>query len=82
MASVLRIVKKEYALTNREIEIMDRISDGLLNKEIADELNPCVNTVRAHVRNILNKLGVKNRTEATNKYKDILEKNRIFFSNK
>jgi len=70
---VLWIDDKNY-LTCREIEIMERLSEGLLNKEIADELGLKVNTVRNHLQNIYPKLGVGNRSEAIIAYLKIRDK--------
>lgn len=72
---VFRIVKKS-ALTKKEILIMEILSSGRINKEIADDLGLRVNTVRAHLQNIYNKLEVENRTEAIIKYLNIHEKNK------
>jgi NarL family two-component system response regulator LiaR len=52
------------ALSERELEVLIRMTNGLSNGEIAAELNISINTVRHHVRNILAKLEVTNRTEA------------------
>jgi DNA-binding NarL/FixJ family response regulator len=54
-------------LTEREIEIVQRLSDGRLYKEIANDLNISMDTVRSHIRNVYEKLQVRNRTEAVNK---------------
>ena len=51
-------------LTTREIEIMELVSKGLHNKEIAVALSIKVRTVDFHVSNILLKLGVSSRLEA------------------
>jgi NarL family two-component system response regulator LiaR len=51
-------------LTNREIEILSLIVEGLPNKEIAKRLFLSNSTVQFHVSNILSKLGVSKRTEA------------------
>jgi NarL family two-component system response regulator LiaR len=51
-------------LTNREIEILALIVEGLPNKEIAKRLFLSNSTVQFHVSNILSKLGVSKRTEA------------------
>lgn len=51
-------------LTNRESEILDLLSKGLLYKEIADQLHVSYNTVNNHVRHIYEKLHVNTRTEA------------------
>lgn len=53
-------------LTGREIEILGLVGEGKTSKEIADELYISENTVRNHVRNILDKLGMKSRFEAVN----------------
>jgi two-component system NarL family response regulator len=52
------------ALTGREIEILQSIAHGLTSKEIGDLLYISENTVKNHVRNILDKLGLKSRHEA------------------
>jgi DNA-binding NarL/FixJ family response regulator len=52
------------SLTQREIELLQLIVDGLSNKAIAERLSLSENTVKYHLKNILQKLGVQNRTEA------------------
>ncbi len=54
-------------LTNRELEVLDYLSRGLLYKEIADQLHISFHTVRQHIGNIYSKLHVQNKTEAINK---------------
>jgi len=61
----------ETSLTNKEIEILQMISRGLLSKEIADRLNISIYTVSNHRKNILAKLGVNNSIEAVNKARDL-----------
>jgi DNA-binding NarL/FixJ family response regulator len=56
------------ALTNREQEILNHLSRGCLDKEIADLLHISIWTVHNHVKNIYEKLGVHHRTEAVAKY--------------
>ena len=51
-------------LTEREIELLQWMVEGLSNKAIAQQLFISENTVKYHIRNILQKLGVQNRTEA------------------
>lgn len=51
-------------LTNRELEILERIAKGRLNREIAEDLVISENTVRNHVRNILDKLQMHSRMQA------------------
>jgi DNA-binding NarL/FixJ family response regulator len=52
------------ALTPREIEVLTLLSQGQTNPQIARNLLFSVSTVKAHVRSILNKLGVSDRTQA------------------
>ena len=53
-------------LTGRELEVLSLVGDGKTSKEIAEDLFISENTVRNHVRNILDKLGMKSRFEAVN----------------
>jgi DNA-binding NarL/FixJ family response regulator len=51
-------------LTDREREVLDLVAEGLTNRQIAERLVVSENTVRAHLRNILDKLHVNNRVQA------------------
>ncbi|MFN2186013.1 MAG: LuxR C-terminal-related transcriptional regulator, partial [Anaerolineae bacterium] len=51
-------------LSERELEVLGLIAEGLTNPEIASRLFVSLNTVKAHARNIYGKLGVHNRTQA------------------
>lgn len=51
-------------LSERESQVLALMANGAANKEIALQLNISERTVKAHVTNILNKLGVSSRTEA------------------
>jgi LuxR family maltose regulon positive regulatory protein len=51
-------------LSEREIEVLQLIAEGLTNQEISSQLYLSLNTVKAHTRNIYGKLGVNNRTQA------------------
>ncbi|MEO1522956.1 MAG: response regulator transcription factor [Cyanobacteria bacterium J06633_2] len=55
---------ESYPLTERELEILELIVSGCSNAQIAEKLFVTVGTVKTHVRNILNKLGVGDRTQA------------------
>jgi two-component system, NarL family, response regulator LiaR len=51
-------------LTSRELEVLELLSQGLNNQEIATQLGISLSTAQFHVSNILGKLGVHNRIEA------------------
>ncbi len=57
-------ILKNSPLTERELEILDLIVAGCSNADIAEKLYITVGTVKTHVRNILNKLCVDDRTQA------------------
>ena len=54
----------ESTLTERELEVLRLLAQGITNKEVALTLNISLGTVRYHTSNIYMKLGVSNRTEA------------------
>lgn len=56
-------------LSPRETELLDHLSEGLGNKEIADAMGLSVETVRAYLKRIYDKLHVRSRTEAALKYR-------------
>jgi LuxR family maltose regulon positive regulatory protein len=51
-------------LSDRELEVLELIADGLTNREIASRLFLSLNTVKVHTRNVYGKLGVHSRTQA------------------
>ena len=59
-----RIPESSVKLTPREVEIINKIADGLSNKEIAQLLFVEVQTIKNHIHNILDKLQLHNRLEA------------------
>ncbi|MBN1401204.1 MAG: response regulator transcription factor [Anaerolineae bacterium] len=52
------------ALTEREIEVLRLVAEGLTNQQIGEQLFISPTTVKTHVQNILQKLGVSDRTQA------------------
>lgn len=71
------------SVTEREIEIIKYIAEGLSNKQIADKLNLSTHTVNTHRKNIMNKLEVNN-TAGIVMYavkNRLLETNHFLFSN-
>lgn len=56
----------EEPLTNRELEVLRLMKQGLLSKEIAETLKVSINTVNSHRQNILQKLKANNSIEAVN----------------
>jgi NarL family two-component system response regulator LiaR len=57
--------RPETPLSDREVEVLKLVAQGLTNQEIADKLMISEWTVRTHVRNILGKLHLANRIQAT-----------------
>jgi LuxR family maltose regulon positive regulatory protein len=58
-------------LSDRELEVLDMMAEGLSNPVIAERLYLSTNTIRTHARNIYVKLEVHNRLEAVNKARKI-----------
>lgn len=58
-------------LSDRELEILELIAVGLSNAEIADKLYITTGTVKWHIINIYNKLGVNKRTQAVEKARQL-----------
>jgi RNA polymerase sigma factor (sigma-70 family) len=65
-----RVVDAAAQLSKRETEILQLLTQGLANKEIADRLGLSVETVRVHLKRIYDKLHVHTRTEAALKFRD------------
>ncbi len=63
--------EKVAALTPQQYKVLGMLSEGLLNKQIAYELNVSEATIKAHMTAIFRKLGVKNRTQAVILFNEI-----------
>jgi len=61
-----------YGLSKRETEILEQIDLGKSNQEIADDLFISISTVKTHISNLFSKLDVKNRVQAIQKAKEIV----------
>ncbi|MEM7349140.1 MAG: LuxR C-terminal-related transcriptional regulator, partial [Chloroflexota bacterium] len=58
-------------LSERELEILTLIADGLANRQIAEQLYLTVGTVKWHLNNIYGKLGVRRRTQAVARAREL-----------
>lgn len=58
------VARRVRDLTPQQFRVLQMLSDGLLNKQIAYELNVSEATIKAHMTAILRKLGANNRTQA------------------
>lgn len=62
-----------YGLTTRELELLECLSDGLSNKEVATALSLSESTVKWHLKNIFGKLAVANRVQAVRAAQAVLQ---------
>jgi DNA-binding NarL/FixJ family response regulator len=67
-ASEEDLQRRSSGLTDREIEVLHLVADGLSNAEIAERLVLSERTVHAHLRSIYDKLGVSTRTAAAHAF--------------
>ena len=58
-------------MSEREVEILRLLADGLSNREIAERLVISVGTAKSHVHHILEKLGSNSRTQAVAKAREL-----------
>ncbi len=58
-------------LSERELDVLRLIAEGLSNQEIAKKLYVSLRTIKWHAGNIYGKLGVKNRTQAVVKARSL-----------
>lgn len=69
MQAAARFAGQEQSqlLSERELEVLTCLADGLTTQQISNRLYISENTVKTHIRHILEKLGAANRTEAVSK---------------
>ncbi|HEX7844991.1 MAG TPA: response regulator transcription factor [Chitinophagaceae bacterium] len=60
----------KYRITDREIEIVELLKDGLTNYQIADKLSISIHTVETHRKNVMHKLGVNNLASLIKHFND------------
>jgi LuxR family maltose regulon positive regulatory protein len=58
-------------LSERELEVLSLIAGGMSNRQIADQLFLTVGTVKWHINNIYSKLGVRRRTQAVSRAREL-----------
>ncbi|CAN5222529.1 response regulator transcription factor [soil metagenome] len=62
---------ERLGISKRETEVLELISKGLSNQEIADKLFVSVNTIKTHSSNLFQKLDVSRRTQAIQRAKEL-----------
>ncbi|WP_456459405.1 response regulator transcription factor [Reichenbachiella sp.] len=62
---------KKINLSDRELDVLVELNNGLSNQEIADKLFVSLNTVKTHISNLYLKLHAKRRTQALAKAKEL-----------
>jgi DNA-binding CsgD family transcriptional regulator len=62
---------KKIGISKREHEVLELLSHGLSNQEIADRLFVSTSTVKTHVSNVLAKLDARRRTQAIQRAKEL-----------
>ena len=63
--------RKALGLTDREIEVLERLAAGDANKEIARTLDVSPNTIKTHIASLFQKLEVERRTQAIQKAREL-----------
>jgi DNA-binding NarL/FixJ family response regulator len=64
-------LRNPAGLTRRQVEVLQRMEDGLTNAELAAQLYLSAKTIDHHVSAILGKLGVANRRDAVRRARDL-----------
>lgn len=63
--------KQRLGISERELEVLELMAEGLSNIEIAEKLFVSLNTIKTHSSNVFEKLDVKRRTQAVEKAKKL-----------
>lgn len=63
-AEIIELIRCMRKLTPQQARVLGMMADGMMNKQIAHELNVSEATIKAHVSAVLYKLGVESRTQA------------------
>jgi DNA-binding NarL/FixJ family response regulator len=63
--AVPSMLRKDFALTRRQLELVPLIAQGLTNKEIASHLNLSEQTIKNHIHRMLQKVGAEDRLEVS-----------------
>ncbi|MBI5021692.1 MAG: response regulator transcription factor [Ignavibacteriales bacterium] len=67
----LNKINLDFKLSNRELDTLQLLTEGLSNEEIAIKLFVSLNTVKTHLKNIYLKLEVNSRQKAIEKVKEL-----------
>lgn len=62
---------KKHSISKREYEVLELISQGLSNQEIAEKLFVSTSTVKTHVSSLFSKLDARRRTQAIQRAKEL-----------
>jgi len=68
--ALIEMIRHKYSLSEREIEVLRGIADGLSNQQIADQLFLSVHTIKFHTRNLFDKLEVSSRTQVLSRLRE------------
>ena len=66
LSDKLKATSAKFLLTSRESEVLNELIDGRTNQEISENLSVSLSTVKKHVYNIFNKVGVNSRAQLLN----------------
>lgn len=65
------VAQQTLGISGRELEVLELLAAGRTNKEIASRLDVSPNTVKTHVANLYEKLGVQRRTAAIGRAREL-----------